>query len=227
VEKKEIDESGLGSVLDDIIGRYETELSRLESVIKKAEFRKVEIADLLRTLSKERGMFSAVQQPPQVASRQSVRSPALAVKRPGVHPSLSAVILDLLRKEPNRNFTSEHIIAETGFKDHKTTRSTLARLYREGRIDKPSRALYRAKSSDGKARSTFAPEESKPVPARIAGFLSLNKGRSFRVTEMAEAMRDVNIKTLRAAILRLEASGKISQTGRGTYRAGDLGKGMF
>lgn len=223
-EKKD-DKSGRDSILDDIIGRYETELSTLESVVMEAESRKVEITKLLRMLSKERGTkFSSVPHQPKIVPTQSVHGPVLAATRPGADPNLSAVILDLLRRESDRNFTSEHIIAETGFKDHKTVRSTLARLYREGRIDKPTRALYRAKSPDGRARSVFVPEESKPVPARITGFLSLNKGRPFRVTQIAAAMRGVNIKTIRAAILRLEANGKISQTGRGTYQTG---KGML
>ncbi len=37
-------------------------------------------------------------------------------------------------------------MAETGFSDYKTTRSTLARLYREGRIERPTRLLPDEKS---------------------------------------------------------------------------------
>lgn len=213
--KKKPDKSNRDLALDEIIRGYETELSGIES-------RKAEITELLRVLNKERGTaFSPIARQPQVISARLLDRPIPAKTQRGHDPNFSAVILDLLQSNPDRNFTCENIMAETGFNDHKTTRSTLARLYREGRIEKPTRALYRAKSPDGKTQSAVVPEDSKPVPTRITDFLSSNNGRSFRVTEIAAAMRDVNIKTLRAAILRLEASGKVSKTGRGTYRAGE------
>jgi predicted transcriptional regulator of viral defense system len=51
-------------------------------------------------------------------------------------------------------------------------------------------------------------------------FLSAEPSRSFKVREIAAAMRDVNSQTLTTAIGRLKESQKIVKVERGQYRVG-------
>jgi hypothetical protein len=53
------------------------------------------------------------------------------------------IILAMLQKEPERAFRARDIMDATGIKDHRYIRSTLARLYLEGRIEKLARGIYR------------------------------------------------------------------------------------
>ena len=53
------------------------------------------------------------------------------------------LVLNALQKEPDRQFQARDIMDVTGIKDHRYIRSTLARLYLEGRIEKLARGIYR------------------------------------------------------------------------------------
>jgi hypothetical protein len=62
------------------------------------------------------------------------------------------VILAMLQKEPDRAFRARDIMDITGIKDHRYIRSTLARLYLEGRIEKLARGIYRYRLITAEAR---------------------------------------------------------------------------
>ncbi len=57
--------------------------------------------------------------------------------------TLVDMVLDAMRKEPNKDFSVRAVMIATGIDDQKYVRSTLGRLYREGRIEKIARGWYR------------------------------------------------------------------------------------
>ena len=85
---------------------------------------------------------------------------ARAVARPG---SVADRVLNVLLKEPMREYGVEELSVAVGEVTPSTLRSTVARLAREGVIDKRQRGKYRAK---------FVDPKPVPVPVRANGAAS-------------------------------------------------------
>jgi hypothetical protein len=63
--------------------------------------------------------------------------------------TLVEMMLLAMQKEPAKEFSVRAIMLATGIDDQKYVRSTLARLYREGRIEKLARGWYRISKIQG------------------------------------------------------------------------------
>jgi hypothetical protein len=120
------------------------------SIIQELESKSAEIDIRIAELQADKAEVQAVlaYHQKQAASlfKGNVRPP-----RPGIDYSqiesraLSSLVLHMLESQFNKSFTIADMMKATNIDDIRYVRSTLARLYKERKIDKVARGIYRAK----------------------------------------------------------------------------------
>lgn len=119
-----------------IISELEVKLGEIEFRMSELQAQKAETEVVLNYMKKDAAThFTGNIRPP----------------RPGVDLSkvsdrtLSALIIHVLEEQFSKQFSIPDMILATGVQDERVVRSTLARLYREQRIEKVARGIYQAK----------------------------------------------------------------------------------
>jgi hypothetical protein len=119
-----------------IIQEFESKIAEIDIRIAELQADKAEVQTVLAYHRKQAGSLF----------KGNIRPP-----RPGVDYSqiesraLSSLVQHVLESEFSRSFTIADVMKATNIDDIRYVRSTLARLYKERKIDKVARGIYRAR----------------------------------------------------------------------------------